>query len=127
MTTPSERGRWQERTKGALDALDAGRSERHSTNLSLPPEWTPILQRAAAARGLNTSAFVRRAAMAIAVHDLGLDWLEVMSIEPRVRLHGEFAGEPQRRGGTGHGPWQVSSMQEAEQDAADTGDRTQQG
>lgn len=76
------------------------------------PELAKYVRAAAELRGMSLTAFQRRSAMAIATHDLGLDWLEVMASEPRVRSLG-LEGKPFSMSpgpGLGFGKWAILEM-----------------
>lgn len=111
MTDSSSSGRWREVILDELDAQPAGRAVA-TVGLAYPPHWSPLLIAAAEKRGLSLSAYVRRAAFAFVVSDLGLDWIELMRDEPRIRQLGEFSADPERAEGFGYGAWKITTLEE---------------
>jgi hypothetical protein len=83
-----------------------------SVGLNVTPEQWKTLDRAAERRGMSVAAFLRRAALAVAVHDLGLDWDEVMKDEISPRAHGNarYYNTREFDGGVGYGPWRIGLM-----------------
>ncbi|RPH50964.1 MAG: hypothetical protein EHM91_01565 [Planctomycetota bacterium] len=83
-----------------------------SVGLNVTPEQWKILDRAAERRGMSVAAFLRRAALAVAVHDLGLSWHEVMKDEISPRRHGNarYFNTRENDGGAGHGLWRIREM-----------------
>lgn len=78
-------------------------------------EMRALIRAAADTRGMGTSAYMRRAVLAFAAADLGMDFEHVCSMSPPVRpdrSHGR-AGKPAgthgpgRDDGTGYGHWHV--------------------
>jgi hypothetical protein len=78
-------------------------------------EMRALLRAAADTRGMGTSAYVRRAVLAFAAADLGMDFEHVCQLAPPVRpdrSHGRRGKEPGTHGpgrdtGTGYGHWHV--------------------
>lgn len=104
-----DNGRWRD---VLLDKLDAQQKPaRRSVAINLDDEQRSAILHAAEARGLSMAAFVRRAALAIAVHDLELDWDALNANEPRVRGYDDLAGDPIRAGGRGFGPWKITGLE----------------
>lgn len=115
MPAPSN-GRWQDRI---LDKLDAQQKrDRRSIAVNLDNDQRSAVIRAAAARGLSMSAFLRRAALAVAVHDGHGDWFELNAHERRVRPLGDKGSDPIRAAGSGFGPWRITGMEEHRGDDA---------
>ena len=83
-----------------------------SVGVNLTAEQWKILNLAAEQRGMSFAAFVRRSAFAVAVHDLGLDWDEVMKdeISPRAYGNARYYNTREFDGGTGYGPWRIGVM-----------------
>lgn len=71
----------------------------------IPPMWEELVEDAAKSRGLAMDAYIRRAFMAFVVHDLNLDWKDVMQDEPRIYEWDEYEALHQR--GQGYGDWHV--------------------
>lgn len=111
-------GRWQDKLLAEYDARKDAAPDRHPTPrhtfaVNVPPEWLELVQDAAQARDLSVTAYVRRAALAFAIQDLGLDWETVMKGEPRIRpFTGLDGGDPERALGYGHGDWRILGLGE---------------
>lgn len=106
-------GRWQDRLLSDYDAAHDPKRIRHTFGVNLPLEWLELVQTAAEARDISVTAFVRRAAMAITVADLSLDWETLMKFEPRIRPYTGLDGaDPERAEGYGHGNWRITGLGE---------------
>lgn len=72
---------------------------------------TQVARRAAAQRGLSLSSYLRRSVMAMAAHDLGMSWDDVMVDEPPVGPYGGNSreAEPDPRG-RGFGSWRITGL-----------------
>jgi len=110
---PRKRPDW----KQILDQEIEGRRTKRthtdrSVGVNMNTEQWKIIDRAAARRQMSVAAFVRRAALALAVHDLGLDWAEVMKDEVSPRGHGNarYYNTRENAGGIGHGLWRIREM-----------------
>lgn len=110
-------GHWTELVEDEL-AAKRTRGPRRSVGLNFPPTLFTIAQRAAKARGLSLAGYARRCIIAVACHDLGLDYREVMIDEPAVRPYGDLAADLVRKNGLEHGPWNVTEMGEFDGPAA---------
>lgn len=67
-----------------------------------------IVREAAKVRRITVAAYMRRAAMAMACHDLGLDLSEALTRDPRVSRDTGFATtDPE---GTIFGPWEIERL-----------------
>lgn len=108
---PKNSGRWREITLDELDALPRG-GDRGTVGVNFPPAWQQLLIDAATARNMSLASFVRRAAMAFVVADLGLDWERVMELEPRIRKLGDYTSDPERARGFGYGQWKIVDLEE---------------
>lgn len=77
----------------------------------IPLNAAPALNEAAAQRGMSVSAYLRRAGLAFAAHDLGLDLAQLLEDEPATRSR--FAGTAADRemGGQGHGLWRIGGLE----------------
>lgn len=97
-----------------MDAVVGGGT--HRTRRSIGVNFTPDLQRivlaSARERDMSLTAFARRSALAIATFDQGLDWLEVMRNEPRLRGFGQISEDPQSSRGLGHGAWKIVALED---------------
>lgn len=82
-----------------------------TTGLRLDGPSNAIIQRAAKRRGMSPAAFIRRAAVAFAVHDLHGDWDEVNADEPGFTGYNRPMGKaPFRPAGHGFGPWRIMGL-----------------
>jgi hypothetical protein len=70
----------------------------------------PAVTSAAANRGMSTSAYIRRAALAFAAFDLGIDLDQMLSDEPATRLKSEGPKTNRLEGGEGHGNWRIEGL-----------------
>lgn len=67
-----------------------------------------IVREAARSRKLTTAAYVRRAAYAMACHDLGLPIVEATSRDPRMTRHtGFMIDDPEA---VKFGPWEIEKL-----------------
>ena len=70
-----------------------------------------IVERAAQARRMSVGAYSRRAAMAFAAYDAGIDVLELFAMDPRVtRETGVGMQDPD---GTGFGDWRIAGLEQS--------------
>lgn len=77
-------------------------------SLLMSEEWTDLSNAAAAQRGLRATPYMCRALMAFVVHDLNLDYDEVMEEEPYVMAVGPTAsGKRAHYRGRGFGDWEI--------------------
>jgi hypothetical protein len=92
------------------------------------PEEAALIDRAAEARDISRNAFLRRAAVAMAAHILGLDYYDVMEGAPVVRTFHKYDREglggtvftqhrniPGSEGGKGCGPWKITGLTDSSQ------------
>lgn len=92
--------------------LDKPPETARSTAFRTTPAIDRILNEAASRRHMSVSAYVRRAAVAIACRDLGLNWDEVMQDEPGFGIYGERPGRAViRPNGHGFGAWRVTGLE----------------
>lgn len=70
----------------------------------------PSVTKAAADRGMSTSAYIRRAALAFAAFDLGLDLAELLQDEPATRLKSDGPRTNLLEAGEGHGNWTIEGL-----------------
>ncbi len=105
---------WREVVAANVDALPKRRS-------TIPEDATKVtvdfrggvhgfLLEAARSRGLSLAAYVRRAALAVAAHDVGVATAALTGLDPRVsRETGFSVSDP---GATMFGPWQIEGMRD---------------
>lgn len=110
---PKTTSSWRERAADALTAAEPPEYRRVRTvSINWPGRFQVLALRAAKARGISLSSYARRAVMAFVVHDLGLDWDEVMRDESPLRLHGEHNTNEtvKQPRGEGFGPWRIGGL-----------------
>lgn len=106
---------WRELMMGQVDAELARRSRpkppHRDFRARIPLSAAPALNQAAANRGMSVSAYLRRAGLAFAAHDLGLDLADLLSDEPTTRP-GRFAGFRADLDPTGmpFGAWEIEAL-----------------
>jgi len=110
---PDQKQDWREKLMDQVDAREVETaSRRRSIGLNFPTDLYELVQNAARERGISMAGFARRAAVAFAVHDLDLDWDEVMADEKPVQPYG--VAEPGARAnegaGRGYGSWKIGSL-----------------
>lgn len=95
------------------DKMAAGetRGARRSIAVNYPNELYALVLEASRQRNISMTAFQRRAALAVAEHDLQFDWLDTMLAEPPV---GSFVrpGSGIKSDGLGFGPWHIIDLAE---------------
>ncbi len=101
---------WRAIVRADVDAIrpdsDSGKT---STNIEMHTPAHQIVERAAQARRMTTASYMRRAAMAFAAYDAGIDVLELFAMEPRVtRETGTGMVDPE---GTGFGDWRIKKLE----------------
>lgn len=103
-----------------LDQIDSKISPRtrRSVGINFPPDMQRVVLRAAREREISMASYVRRAAVAFAVHDLGLDWDEVMQEEPGVRTFGGTLKTETKAKGRGFGRWLIKELVAGHADTA---------
>jgi hypothetical protein len=108
MPSKSKQPSWQELLQSKLDRPPAGtRTSAIRTNAAIDK----AIKDAAANRNMSVTAYIRRAAVAMAVYDLGLEWDAVMSDEPGFGVFGENPGRAViRPEGHGFGPWKIREV-----------------
>lgn len=105
---------WEDLMMGQVDAKIAARETRKKPHRDfktrVPLSAAPILVEAARRRGMSVAAYTRRASLAFAAHDLGLDLRQLLEDEPvtRGRFDG-FAGDRAEQG-QGHGDWVIGGL-----------------
>lgn len=96
------------------DAVAEDKPKIITTGLRLDTPSNRVIRKAAQRRGMSPAAFIRRAAVAMALHDLGQDedWGRVNADEPGFTAFGRPMGQsPFRPNGHGFGPWRIMSVQ----------------
>lgn len=85
-----------------------------TTGLRLDAPSNRVIRRAAQRRGMSPAAYIRRAAVAFALHDLEQTrlWGEVNADEPGFTAFGRNMGKaPYRPNGHGFGPWRIIGLE----------------
>jgi len=111
MTGPSP----QDLLMGQIDRVLAARKEgtrppHRSYRVRVQLSATMLIRDAAAARGMSVSAFLRRAGIAFAAYDAGLDVADLLKDEPPTRLKFEGPRVNREEGGQGHGKWKIRGL-----------------
>lgn len=95
-----------------IDALPRSRSNRRADVVPIQTDARmgaySVIVEAAKRRRLSAAAFVRRAAFAMAAHDLGLPLSEVLEIDSRMTRENGFAVDDPD--GTKFGPWEIAAL-----------------
>lgn len=110
---PDQAQDWREKLMDQIDTREVPfASRRRSIGLNFPADLYERVQDAAQARGISMAGYARRAAVALAVHDLGLDWDEIMADEKPVQPYGVVKpGDRANEGaGQGYGSWKIGSL-----------------
>lgn len=84
-----------------------------TTGLRLDGPSNRVIRKAARRRGMSPAAYIRRAAVAFALHDLDRDegWDVVNADEPGFTGFGVNMGKsPYRPNGHGFGPWRILGL-----------------
>lgn len=71
---------------------------------------TMLIRDAAARREMSVSAYLRRAGIAFAAYDLGLDLAELLKDEPPTRLKYDGPRADRTEAGEGHGRWRIGGL-----------------
>jgi hypothetical protein len=100
---------------GRVDQVAATRKRTHKPphkdfRARIALSAAPIVVRAAAERGMSVSAYIRRATLAFAAFDQGLDLSDILADEPATRLKSEAPGMEREDGGRGHGQWVIRGL-----------------
>lgn len=101
---------WTTKLEAALEAKQPQRVSRRSSAINYPASLFPLLVEAARRRGMSVTAYQRRAVLAFAVWDLGLDWMHELEDEgPIAPPEGQvISREPAR--GRGFGRWKITGL-----------------
>jgi hypothetical protein len=104
---------WQQRILDEVSAERDTRPPRRSIGLNYPTSMHSNIVAACRARDMSLTSYTRRALMAVATYDLGLDWFTVMADEPPMCRFGTNSQERQLESGLGDfGPWKIISMED---------------
>lgn len=105
---------WGETLLTEFDAHHTdGRKPRLSIAVNFDDQLYKIVKDAAEARDMSLTAFLRRAALAIATVDQGLDWQTIMQDEPAIAPFVQGGARTgQRKAGFGNGPWKIEGLTE---------------
>lgn len=96
-----------------FDTRHENRKPRLSIAVNFDDQLYAIVKDAAEARDMSMTAFMRRAALAIATVDQGLDWQTVMQDEPAIAPFNQGGARTGvRKGGLGNGPWKIEGLSE---------------
>lgn len=103
--------RWQDviEAQVAASVQRQRATPRKSTAINTSQEQYDALLFAARQRDISMAAYLRRSSLAFAVHDLGLDWFEVMADEPATGGFGN-ARRLEPLAGSGAGLWRITGL-----------------
>ena len=112
MSHEAGREGWRESIAAAIDGLPTAQQRRRPNVTPVSTDFLPgglgVIVKAAKARRLSLSAYVRRAAYAMAARDLGLPLVDVLARDPRMsRDTGFSVDDPD---GTKFGPWEIEGL-----------------
>ena len=94
----------------AVNADEAiGRKIWDAPTLEAYPQHKPLIKEAARRRGMQPAHYFRRCVLAFVAHDLGIDFLELASLEPPMREKDDLP--PRRFGGKGFGKWRIRKLE----------------
>lgn len=103
---------WRDRLLAKIDVSGKGMTmtnNRSAGTIMSSAEYSAVMK-AARQRGISTAGYVRRAAVAMAAHDLGLELAELQKEEPAISPVGQ-KGEPTRYAGAGFGLWRITGLE----------------
>ena len=104
---------WAERLMADVEALPLGtnRRGRHAGryNMEITPGILPMLKRAAAARNVSPTTYIRRAMLSFIAHDLNRPLDAVLALDPRVSLPGSNQVITDSEGHLG-GSWEIEDL-----------------
>lgn len=111
---PSETARpeWVNSVLAAVDDLPEVRVNRRPNATAVSTDFLPgaygAIVKAAGARRLSVASYVRRAALALAAHDLGIPLSDLLERDPRMSRQGGFpVDDPD---GSRFGPWVITEL-----------------
>lgn len=121
--SPADREARKASLKAAIDALPARRVSQATDAIKSQTDFIfgayGIVVEAARGRRLSVAAYIRRAAYAMACHDLGIPLSEALERDPRMARETGFAvADPD---GTKFGRWEIAALvgEEVSPDAED--------
>lgn len=94
--------------RGMSSAKTSVRIDRLTTRV--PVGFRSLTMKAARQRGLSLEAYIRRALASVMVHDLDLDWWELLADEPWVTTYAGGLNERRPLAGAGFGQWHIDGM-----------------
>jgi hypothetical protein len=96
-----------------VEALPLGTNRRgkHAGrfNIEITPGILPLLKRAAAARGVSPTSYIRRAMLSFIAHDLNKPFEAVLQHDPRVSGPGSTRAVVDLEGNIG-GSWEIEDL-----------------
>lgn len=112
MPNSAERREWVDSILAAVDDLPETRGGRPDGVFTVTADFLPgaagAIQKAAVARRLSPTSYVRRAALALAAHDLGIPLTDILQRDPRMaRPSGYPVPDPH---GDRFGPWCITGL-----------------
>jgi hypothetical protein len=91
----------QKRSRGASDSA-------HISRVGYSAAVHPYIVRAARQRGISISGYIRRASLALAAMDLGLEVVDLFGLDAAVTPIGRIGAKPSKDlDGTLYGRWEV--------------------
>jgi hypothetical protein len=106
---------WQEVVLGQVDVVLAGRAitkkPHRDFKARIQLSAVPALTEAAKLRNMSVSAYTRRACLAFAAYDLGLNLADLLEDEPSQRLKSDPPTTNLEEGGRGHGNWVIQGLE----------------
>lgn len=97
---------WQERLH---DMVTDQKIPRYLIQTRMDEQYRPLIKEAARRRGMQPAHYFRRCVLAFVAHDLGIDFLELASLEPPMREKDDLP--PRRFGGKGFGKWRIRKLE----------------
>jgi hypothetical protein len=101
---------WRDRLIERITSMPDLRENRQSIGVIFKPHLYSLVKRAAEARGMSLSSYLRRAVLSFACFDLGLDWYETMADDRGANKIGRPASDGVESGGHGFGKWQIEGL-----------------
>lgn len=116
MMTSQPSDEWRDLVMGKVDAVlekrkITDRAPHRDFRARIQLSAVGALVAAAQARGMSTSAYLRRAGLAFAAYDLDLDLADLLEDEPATRLKGDWPRANRREHGQGHGIWRIGGLE----------------
>lgn len=98
--------------RAEIDALPSARRSRRPSATSITTDFLPgaygAVLEASRVRRMSLQAYLRRAALAFAAHDLGIPVTDLLERDPRVARETGFSVEDEA--GTRFGSWEIGSL-----------------